>query len=131
MWIAPIAYPCWKRRATSCCARAVLANRCGSRLENRFGVELMLTLPLDHGLRASLLYYFGVLTYAGRDPLGKLLLRVPSLVVQRLYVKQMREALLARLCAQRRTSGGVHTLLRHGRSATAVRFYRAAVFPGV
>ncbi|CAK0780082.1 AAA-ATPase_like domain-containing protein [Gammaproteobacteria bacterium] len=65
-----------------------------SRLENRFGVEMMLSTPQDHGFLASLLYYFGVLTYCGRDAMGKLLLKVPNLVVRRLYVERIREALL-------------------------------------
>jgi hypothetical protein len=41
-------------------------------LEQRFGVERMLHAPQTHGFLASLLYFFGVLTYSGRDPLGNL-----------------------------------------------------------
>ncbi|MBK1720962.1 AAA family ATPase [Thiocystis violacea] len=64
------------------------------RLEQRFGVERMLHAPQTHGFLASLLYFFGVLTYSGRDPLGNLQLRIPNLVVRKLYVERIQEALL-------------------------------------
>ncbi len=63
-------------------------------LEDRFGVQMMLKTPKDHGFLASLLYYFGVLTYVGRTPQGKKALVVPNLVVRKLYAERMREELL-------------------------------------
>lgn len=65
-----------------------------SRLENRFGVQMMLDLPQDQGFLASLLYYFGALTYAGRSELGDYLLQVPNQVVRKLYVERMQGAIL-------------------------------------
>ena len=64
------------------------------RLEQRFSVERMLRAPQTHGFLASLLYFFGVLTYSGRDPLGNLQLSIPNLVVRKLYVERIQEALL-------------------------------------
>jgi len=64
------------------------------RLEQRFGVERMLRAPQTEGFLASLLYFFGVLTYSGRDPLGNLQLSIPNLVVRKLYVERIQEALL-------------------------------------
>jgi hypothetical protein len=64
------------------------------RLEQRFGVQMMLKTPKDHGFLASLLYYFGVLTYTGRDFSGQLQMVTPNLVVRKLYVERMQEALL-------------------------------------
>ncbi|WP_462323050.1 AAA family ATPase [Halochromatium sp.] len=64
------------------------------RLEQRFGVERMLHAPQTEGFLASLLYFFGVLTYSGRDPLGTLQLSIPNLVVRKLYVERIQEALL-------------------------------------
>ena len=64
------------------------------RLEQRFGVERMLHAPQTEGFLASLLYFFGVLTYSGRDALGKLQLSIPNLVVRKLYVERIQEALL-------------------------------------
>jgi hypothetical protein len=49
-----------------------------SQLVNRFGVQDMLTAPREPDFLASLLYYFGVLTLAGYDVLGKLKLTIPN-----------------------------------------------------
>jgi hypothetical protein len=64
------------------------------RLEQRFGVERMLRAPQTEGFLASLLYFFGVLTFSGRDALGNLQLSIPNLVVRKLYVERIQEALL-------------------------------------
>ncbi len=64
------------------------------RLEQRFGVERMLRAPQTEGFLASLLYFFCVLTYSGRDPPGNLQLSIPNLVVRKLYVERIQEALL-------------------------------------
>jgi hypothetical protein len=56
----------------------------------------MLTAPRDPDFLASLLYYFGVLTLAGRDPLGKLQLAIPNQVIRKLYVERLREQTLPR-----------------------------------
>lgn len=63
-----------------------------SRLENRFGVDEMLRNEQEQEFLASLLYYFGVLTYAGRNLLGKVQLVAPNLVVRKLYIERMRQA---------------------------------------
>jgi hypothetical protein len=65
-----------------------------AQLSNRFGVEEMLTAPKDATFMASLLYYFGVLTLAGRDTLGALQLTIPNQVVRQLYVERLRDQLL-------------------------------------
>jgi hypothetical protein len=67
-----------------------------AQLANRFGVQDMLTAPRDPDFLASLLYYFGVLTLAGRDPLGKLQLAIPNQVIRKLYVERLREQTLPR-----------------------------------
>lgn len=64
------------------------------RLARRFGVEDMLHAVKDHTFMASLLYYFGVLTFGGRTPQGKHILQVPNLVVRGLYLEQIQEMLL-------------------------------------
>jgi hypothetical protein len=65
-----------------------------SRLVQRFGVERMLNTPPDTAFLASLLYYFGVLTQAGRDEFGELILIIPNLVVRKLYIEQLLECFL-------------------------------------
>ncbi len=57
-------------------------------------MERMLHAPQTEGFLASLLYFFGVLTYSGRDPLGNLQLSIPNLVVRKLYIERIQEALL-------------------------------------
>jgi hypothetical protein len=63
-------------------------------LADRFGVEMMLDTPKDSTFLASLLYYFGVLTLAGRNEFGQLRLTIPNLVVRKLYVERLQEVLL-------------------------------------
>ena len=67
-----------------------------SQLVNRFGVQDMLTAPREPDFLASLLYYFGVLTLAGYDVLGKLKLTIPNLVIRKLYVERLQEQMLPR-----------------------------------
>ncbi len=64
-------------------------------LEDRFGVAEMLAPAQERTFMASLLYYLGVLTLGeGETELGKLTLRVPNLVVRKLYVERLRDLLL-------------------------------------
>ena len=64
------------------------------RLSDRFGVEDMLHAPKDTGFVASLLYYFGILTLGGVTPFGELILRIPNLVIRKLYAERIKEMLL-------------------------------------
>nr|VFK11986.1 MAG: PD-(D/E)XK nuclease superfamily protein [Candidatus Kentron sp. LPFa] len=64
------------------------------RLADRFGVEDMLYAPKDTGFVASLLYYFGILTFGGITPFGQLILTIPNLVIRKLYAENIREMLL-------------------------------------
>ena len=64
------------------------------RLADRFGVEDMLYAPKDTGFAASLLYYFGILTFGGITPFGRLILTIPNLVIRKLYAESIKEMLL-------------------------------------
>jgi hypothetical protein len=63
-------------------------------LADRFGVEDMLTARKDTTFMASLLYYFGVLTLAGRNVYLDLQLQIPNLVIRKLYLERLRALLL-------------------------------------
>jgi len=63
-------------------------------LADRFGVEDLLTLRKDAVFMASLLYYFGVLTQAGRNAFGEWRLQIPNLVTRKLYAEQLQALLL-------------------------------------
>lgn len=66
-----------------------------SDLEDRFGMRDMLRdQSKDSTFMVSLLYYFGILSFAGRTAKGKLAFRVPNLVVRKLYVEQICDLLL-------------------------------------
>ncbi|MGE0087392.1 MAG: AAA family ATPase [Desulfococcaceae bacterium] len=60
-------------------------------LSGRFGVEDMLNAAKDRTFMLSLLYYFGVMTFAGRGLLGKSVMKIPNLAVKKLYAERIRE----------------------------------------
>jgi hypothetical protein len=64
-------------------------------LAYRFGVQDMLYTIKDNTFMVSLLYYFGVLTLTNqRTEMGELVLKIPNLVIRRLYVERIQEMLL-------------------------------------
>ena len=65
-----------------------------AQLVNRFGVRDMLTAPRTPDFLATLLYYFGVLTLAGRNAWGELVLTIPNQVIRKLYVERLQEQAL-------------------------------------
>jgi hypothetical protein len=85
-------------------------------LANRFGVADLPTLRQDRAFMASLLYYFGVLTLAGRDVYRELLLRIPNLVVRRLYLERLQVLLLPEPEAQQEGRRAAQLLQRGGDS---------------
>ncbi|MEA2083745.1 MAG: AAA family ATPase, partial [Thermodesulfobacteriota bacterium] len=66
-----------------------------SEIVDRFGIKEMLTdKSRDNTFLVSFLYYFGVLTLAGDTEDLKVILKVPNLVMQGLYVERVRKMLL-------------------------------------
>ncbi|MFH0996954.1 MAG: AAA family ATPase [Pseudomonadota bacterium] len=64
-------------------------------ISDRFGIRQMLSdAGKDNTFLASLLYYFGVLTLAGKTEQRKLRLKVPNLVMRGLYVERLQQMLL-------------------------------------
>ncbi|MCP4346378.1 MAG: AAA family ATPase [Desulfobacterales bacterium] len=64
------------------------------RLARRFGVDDMLHSVKDQTFMASLLWYFGILTFGGRNQTGKLILHIPNLVIRSLYIEQLQDMIL-------------------------------------
>jgi hypothetical protein len=85
-----------------------------SQLANRFGVEDMLTVAKDTRFMLSLLYYFGVLTLAGRDAFGKLRLRIPNLVIRKLYLERLQTMLLPETTAQEASQRAAEMFYQNG-----------------
>jgi hypothetical protein len=63
-------------------------------LARRFGVQDMLNAVKDQPFMASLLYYFGVLTWVGLTPFNECVLKIPNLVTKSLYVERLQESWL-------------------------------------
>lgn len=63
-------------------------------LADGFGLRELITTTHDTTFMASLLYYLGVLTLGGRTTFGEPILRIPNLVVRKLYAERLRELLL-------------------------------------
>ena len=65
------------------------------RVSSRFGLSEMLSdHSKDKTFIASFLYYFGVLTLVGETNKGELVLKVPNLVIQGLYVERVQRMML-------------------------------------
>ncbi|MFZ1641625.1 MAG: AAA family ATPase [Candidatus Contendobacter sp.] len=60
-------------------------------LAQRFGVQDMLNVVKDETFMVSLLYYFGVLTWAGLTAFNEEMFKVPNLVARSLYVERLQE----------------------------------------
>jgi len=74
-------------------------------LSNRFGVNDILTATKDTPFMASLLYYFGVLTFDGYSTSGELILKIPNLVMRKLYVEQLQDLFLPDWTAKEQVRG--------------------------
>lgn len=84
-------------------------------LAQRFGVtDVMSPGKKGKEFLASLLYYFGVLTLAGRNDLNEYILRVPNLVIRQLYAERLRELLLPDVEDREDVQDRVRILLRTG-----------------
>jgi hypothetical protein len=63
-------------------------------LADRFGVADINAAQTDESFVAALFYYLGVLTLTGGETIDKLLLRIPNLVIRKLYIEQLQTMLL-------------------------------------
>ena len=81
-------------------------------LADRFGVADINAAQTGESFVASLFYYLGVLTRTGGETIDKLLLRIPNLVIRKLYVEQLQTMLLPTQEA------------RHERQQLTERFYQ-------
>ncbi|SLM30805.1 AAA-ATPase-like protein (fragment) [Desulfamplus magnetovallimortis] len=61
-------------------------------ISRKFGIRRMLSdATHDRSFLISFLYYFGILTFAGVTDEGKRYLKVPNLIMKRLYVERINE----------------------------------------
>ena len=97
-------------------------------LSTRFGLKEMLSPKKSDDLLASLLYYFGVLTQDGRNEEGELLLKIPNIVVQGLYIERIREMLLPDLDDQKEGQQAAKRLYSSGEMAPLCKFIEKRMF---
>jgi hypothetical protein len=98
-------------------------------LADRFGVKDMLEATKDQVFMASLLYYLGALTHAGRDEFGELQLVIPNLVIRRLYIDRIRDALLSGYDDQQARRQVTQQFYRTGDLAPLAEFIETRYFP--
>lgn len=78
-------------------------------LARRFGVQDMLNSVKDQPFMASLLYYFGILTWVGLTPFNECILKVPNLVARSLYLERLQELWLP----DYEDKAGIHQVSKH------------------
>ena len=98
-------------------------------LADRFGVKDMLEAVKDQVFMASLLYYLGALTHAGRNAFGELQLVIPNLVIRKLYVERIRDALLSTYDDQQTRRQVTQQFYRTGALAPPAEFIETRYFP--
>jgi hypothetical protein len=98
-------------------------------LANRLGVKDMIEAIKDQVFMASLLYYLGALTLAGRDEFGELRLVIPNLVIRKLYVERIRDALLSGYDDQQIRQQVTRQFYRTGDLAPLAEFIKTRYLP--
>ena len=99
-----------------------------SELSDRFGLSDILKTHKDNQFQISLLYYFGVLTFDGYTDSGKMILKIPNLVVQKLYIEQIQEMFLPKLRVQDDVRQIVETFYRTGNMQPLCHFLEKSSF---
>jgi hypothetical protein len=97
-------------------------------LADRFGVENLLTVQQDRDFMASLLYYFGVLTQAGRTDYGEYRLQIPNLVMRKLYAEELQKLLLPDVNEQATAREAARTLAQTGDAQPLHEFIEQRLF---
>ena len=98
-------------------------------LADRFGVKDMLEATKDQAFMTSLLYYLGALTLAGRDDFGELRLVIPNLVIRRLYIDRIRDALISSYDDQQLRQRATQQFYRSGDLAPLAEFIETRYLP--
>ncbi len=79
-----------------------------------FGVEAIFNQANSSQFILSLLYFFGVLTLAGRNLFGELQLQIPNLVIRQLYLEQLRALVLPENASEKRITQITRTFYQQG-----------------
>lgn len=96
-------------------------------LAYRFGVAEMLESEKSRDFLTALLYYLGVLTVLGRNAEGKLVLKIPNLVIRRLYAERLRDLLLPDVRSQDAAQTAAEALYQRGELQPLCDFIEAKI----
>ena len=98
-------------------------------IEDRFGLSEMLSdHSKDRTFIASFLYYFGVLTLVGETNKGELVLKVPNLVIQGLYVERVQRMMLPDPVTRDRGLDAAKRVYQYGDIEPVCAFVEAVYF---
>ena len=97
-------------------------------LQDRFGVRQMLAESKTTTFMASLLYYLGVLTLDGVNQDGELILRIPNLVIEGLYVERLAELLLPSALDREEGIAAAKILYQQGNPQPLCTFIEQQIF---
>jgi hypothetical protein len=98
-------------------------------LQDRFGVRQMLAESNTTTFMASLLYYLGVLTLGGVNQDGELILRIPNLVIEGLYVERLAELFLPNAPTREEGINAAKLLYQQGNPQPLCAFIEQQIFP--
>jgi hypothetical protein len=98
-------------------------------ISRRFGAADMLKTVRDRDTVISLLYYFGILTIAGRSGLRKWSMKIPNLVSRSLYIDQLRELYVTDYADRNALDGIKNALFEKGELKPACEFMENRLFP--
>jgi hypothetical protein len=99
-------------------------------LADRFGIQEMLKEHHDRTFMISLLYYFGVLTLAGRrTEYEELILEIPNLAIRRLYVERLHEMMLPTAGDMNEADLAARRLQQKGDMGPLCAFIEQKLFP--
>ena len=98
-------------------------------LEERFGVLQLLATSQTDDFMASLLYYLGVLTLDGETDDGRLILRVPNLIMRSLYAERLLDLFLPDNRVKNDAAQVARTLYSQGEMSPLCEFIEQQIFP--
>ncbi len=98
-------------------------------LADRFGLEEMLAAEKETAFLISRLYYFGVLTLTDeRTQGGRLIFRIPNLVIRKLYVERIQEMLLPNAADKDDAQRAAEEFTQTGNIQSAITFIEQRYF---
>lgn len=100
-----------------------------SGMGDRFGVREMLQTDKQHDRLASLLCYLGALTVRGQNAQAETVLKIPNLVMRKLYAERILELALPQAASRDKAQEAARELFTQGNIAQLCTFVEEYYFP--